>query len=107
MKTAFFNIAALAFVAISGTAANPAPAGMSVEISEGDGVLQVREVRPAFNAESAFTSVVAAPLVMVVAMLLSMEVAAGVEITASLDALEMDRPVNSGVSKSFWARLRG
>lgn len=39
---------------------------------------------------------------MVVAMVLSMPVAAGAEITASLDALEMDRPVNSGVSKSSY-----
>ncbi|CAF3488688.1 unnamed protein product [Fusarium graminearum] len=58
--------------------------------------------RPVFNAESAFTSVVAVPSVMVVAMVLSMPVAAGVEITASPDALEMDGPVNSGVSKSSY-----
>ncbi|KAH7243638.1 uncharacterized protein BKA55DRAFT_692799 [Fusarium redolens] len=44
MKTAFFNIAALAFTAISGTIANPAPNGMAVDISERDGVLEVREV---------------------------------------------------------------
>lgn len=62
---------------------------------------------PAFSAESAFTSVVVAPLVMVVAMVLSMPVAAGAEITVSLDVLEMDRPVKRGVSKFLWARLRG
>ncbi|KAF4336518.1 NLS2 [Fusarium beomiforme] len=44
MKTSFFNIAALAFTAISGVTAGPAPNGMSVEISERDGVLEVREV---------------------------------------------------------------
>jgi hypothetical protein len=119
MKTAFFNIAALAFTAISGTIANPAPNGMAVDISERDGVLEVREVvsrltfragefiidvqspvpRLAFNAESVFISVVAAPLVMEAAMLLSMLVVAGVEITASLDVLVMDRLVSSGVSK--------
>ncbi|CAG1973064.1 unnamed protein product [Fusarium graminearum] len=75
---------------------------MSVDISERDDALEVREVRPVFNAESTFTSVVAVPSVMVVAMVLSMPVAAGAEITASLDALEMDRPVNSGVSKSSY-----
>ncbi|KLP13427.1 Uncharacterized protein LW94_11946 [Fusarium fujikuroi] len=43
MKTAFFNIAALALT-ISGVFANPAPNGMAVDISERDGVLEVREV---------------------------------------------------------------
>uniref|UniRef100_A0A4E9EBI9 Uncharacterized protein n=1 Tax=Gibberella zeae TaxID=5518 RepID=A0A4E9EBI9_GIBZA len=42
--TTFFNIAVLAFAAISGTAANPAPVGMSVDISERDDALEVREV---------------------------------------------------------------
>lgn len=58
-------------------------------------------LRLAFNAESAFISVVAAPLAMVAVTLLSMPVAVGVEITASLDVLEMDRPVSSGVFKSL------
>jgi hypothetical protein len=57
-------------------------------------------LRPAFNAENAFISVGAAPLVMVAVMLLSMPVAVGVETTASLDVLEMDRPVRNGVFKS-------
>lgn len=53
--------------------------------------------RLASNAESVFISVVAAPLVMEAAMLLSMLAAAGVAITASLDVLVMGRLVNSGV----------
>ncbi|KAM0199647.1 hypothetical protein ACHAQI_012021 [Fusarium lateritium] len=94
MKTTYFNIIALAFAAIAGAAANPAPMGMSVDIFERDGVLEVREV-----VKSVFISVVDALSVMEAAMLLSMRVAVGVEITASLDALEMDRHVSSGVSK--------
>ncbi|EXM04683.1 hypothetical protein NOF04DRAFT_18642 [Fusarium oxysporum II5] len=43
MKTVFFNIAALALT-ISGVFANPAPNRMAVDISERDGVLEVREV---------------------------------------------------------------
>jgi hypothetical protein len=43
---------------------------------------------------------------MVAVMLLSMPVAVGVEITASLDVLEMDKPVSSGVFKSLWTNLR-
>ena len=53
--------------------------------------------RLASSAESVFISVVAAPLVMEAAMLLSMLVAAGAEITASLDVLVMARLVSSGV----------
>ena len=44
MKTYFCNIAALACATSSGAAANPAPNGMAVDISERDGVLEVREV---------------------------------------------------------------
>jgi hypothetical protein len=51
MKTAFFSITDLAFAAISGTAANPAPMGMSVDISERDGVLEVREVVSNLNQD--------------------------------------------------------
>jgi hypothetical protein len=51
MKTAFFSIAALAFAAISGAAANPAPMGMSVDIFERDGVLEVREVVSNLNQD--------------------------------------------------------
>ncbi|KAJ4267549.1 hypothetical protein NW762_003656 [Fusarium torreyae] len=105
MKTAFFNIAALAFATISGAVANPAPNGMAVDISERDGVLEIREVRLAFNAESVFISVVAAPLETVAAMHRSMLVAVGVETTASLVVLEMDRLVSSGVSKFLWAKF--
>jgi len=58
--------------------------------------------RLAFSAERLFILVVAAPLVMEAAMLLSMLVAVGVAITASLDVLVMDRLVSSGVSRSFY-----
>jgi hypothetical protein len=34
MKTAFCKIAALVFAAVSGVAANPAPMGMPVDVSE-------------------------------------------------------------------------
>ncbi|KAF5990067.1 hypothetical protein FBULB1_298 [Fusarium bulbicola] len=104
MKTAFFNIAALSLT-LSGVFANPAPNGMAVDISERDGVFEVREVslvpRLAFSAESAFISVVAAPLVMEAATLQNMLVAVGVAITASLDVLVMGRLVSSGVFRSF------
>lgn len=53
--------------------------------------------RLASSVESVFISVVAAPLVMEAAMLLSMLVAAGVAITASLDVSVMGRLVSSGV----------
>ncbi|KAM0185391.1 hypothetical protein ACHAPA_009800 [Fusarium lateritium] len=95
MKTTYFNIIALAFAAIAGAAANPAPMGMSVDIFERDGVLEVREV-----VKSVFISVIDALSVMEAAMLLSMRVAVGAAITASLDALETDRHVSSGVSKA-------
>ncbi|KAM0206437.1 hypothetical protein ACHAQD_012448 [Fusarium lateritium] len=103
MKTTYFNIIALAFAAIAGAAANPAPMGMSVDIFERDGVLEVREVVSSFSQshlKSVFISVIDALSVMEAAMLLSMRVAVGAAITASLDALETDRHVSSGVSKA-------
>lgn len=51
------------------------------------------------GAGSVFILVAAAQLAMKAALLLSMEAALGVEITASLSAFRMGRPVRSGVSK--------
>jgi hypothetical protein len=51
MKTTSYNIATLVFAAVFGAAANPAPRGMSVDISEYDGVLEVREVVSNLNQD--------------------------------------------------------
>lgn len=51
MKTTSYNIAALVFAAVFGATANPAPMGMSVDISERDGVLEVREIVSNLNQD--------------------------------------------------------
>ncbi|KAF5012034.1 hypothetical protein FDECE_1893 [Fusarium decemcellulare] len=48
MKTAFLAVIALAFTAVTGAAANPASLPMGIDISERDGVLEVREVMKEF-----------------------------------------------------------
>ncbi|KAH7242811.1 hypothetical protein BKA59DRAFT_494991 [Fusarium tricinctum] len=44
MKTVIYNNTALVFAAVSGAAANPAPMGMSINISDRDVVLEVCQV---------------------------------------------------------------